>query len=377
MQQFRMASAGGGSAEQLVARCLAQLGPVPPEATLGFVYASDALAGAFESLVAQLRAAAPAVDWVGTLGIALSSTGREFYDEPALVLMVTDLPRAHFRLLPPVAGGREHVPAALQDWAGRQAGCFALVHGDPGDPGTPAYLDAMAEWLPAGFINGGLTSSNTSNYQLAGDRISVGAISGVLFDDAISVLTDHTQGCTPIGTEHRISDAEGNVLRQLDGRRALDVMKADIGEVLARDLSRIGGYIFVALPVSGSDTGDYLVRNLLALDTRQGLLAVGEYLDEHDRLMFCRRDGNSAREDMDRMLQRLKRRLAGRRIRGGIYISCLGRGRYQFGEDDRELRAIRDTLGDFPLIGFFANGEIYNGRLYGYTGVLTLFPEPD
>ena len=34
---------------------------------------------------------------------------------------------------------------------------------------------------------------------------------------------------------------------------------------------------------------------------------------------------------------------------------------------------IQDLLGDFPLVGFFANGEIYNGRIYGYTGVLTLF----
>lgn len=34
---------------------------------------------------------------------------------------------------------------------------------------------------------------------------------------------------------------------------------------------------------------------------------------------------------------------------------------------------IQQQLGDFPLVGFFANGEIYNGRLYGYTGMLTLF----
>jgi small ligand-binding sensory domain FIST len=29
-----------------------------------------------------------------------------------------------------------------------------------------------------------------------------------------------------------------------------------------------------------------------------------------------------------------------------------------------------------PLVGFFANGEIAGDRLYGYTGVLTLFVEP-
>ena len=30
-------------------------------------------------------------------------------------------------------------------------------------------------------------------------------------------------------------------------------------------------------------------------------------------------------------------------------------------------------IGDVPLVGFFAGGEIANNRLYGYTGVLTVF----
>jgi small ligand-binding sensory domain FIST len=37
------------------------------------------------------------------------------------------------------------------------------------------------------------------------------------------------------------------------------------------------------------------------------------------------------------------------------------------------MRAIRDVLGELPLVGFFANGEIARDRLYGYTGVLSVF----
>jgi small ligand-binding sensory domain FIST len=44
-----------------------------------------------------------------------------------------------------------------------------------------------------------------------------------------------------------------------------------------------------------------------------------------------------------------------------------------FGDEGVELRAIRDALGEVPLIGFFAGGEISNQVLYGYTGVLILF----
>ena len=39
------------------------------------------------------------------------------------------------------------------------------------------------------------------------------------------------------------------------------------------------------------------------------------------------------------------------------------------------IRAVvRHALGDVPLVGFFANGEIARHHLYGYTGVLTVFP---
>ena len=112
---------------------------------------------------------------------------------------------------------------------------------------------------------------------------------------------------------------------------------------------------------------------LRGLDPDQGLIAVGDNLENQRQLMFCRRDGNSAREDMERMLDRLEKRTKERTIRGGVYITCLGRGRHQFGDNSEELKMISSRLGAFPLVGFFANGEIYNGRLYGYTGVLTLF----
>jgi small ligand-binding sensory domain FIST len=73
------------------------------------------------------------------------------------------------------------------------------------------------------------------------------------------------------------------------------------------------------------------------------------------------------------MLSDLARRTGGAAIKGGVYCTCVARGPNLFGENAEELGAIRDVLGDFPLVGFFANGEICHNRLYGYTGVLALF----
>lgn len=99
---------------------------------------------------------------------------------------------------------------------------------------------------------------------------------------------------------------------------------------------------------------------------------MGGYLNPGDTIIFCKRDIRTAYQDLLRMLRDIKSRLGGR-PKGGVYYSCLGRCGTCFGADSAELRAIRQELGDISLVGFFANGEISHNRLYGFTGVLTLF----
>ena len=65
-----------------------------------------------------------------------------------------------------------------------------------------------------------------------------------------------------------------------------------------------------------------------------------------------------------------------RQIAGAVYVSCAGRGGPHFGSPSAELAIVRHALGDVPLVGFFANGEIAHRHLYGYTGVLTVFASP-
>ena len=72
-----------------------------------------------------------------------------------------------------------------------------------------------------------------------------------------------------------------------------------------------------------------------------------------------------------RVLAELKREVPA--PRGALYFSCVGRGEHMFGRRGAEQELIREALGAIPLVGFFCNGEISHDRLYGYTGVLTLF----
>jgi small ligand-binding sensory domain FIST len=370
---FKAACVTGQDWKSIAEQCLADLGPGPSAANLGFLYLTEPLAPYLQNLLDYLRKKTGISDWVGTVGSGICYSGMEIYDEPAAAIMLATLPEDSFRLIP---SGLEELTGMLSsnhNWIAEHAAHFGIVHGDPRNTHIPQLIESLSAELDPGFLVGGLTSASNEEYQLqvAGDICELG-LSGVLFSAAIPVISGLTQGCTPLGQKHRISSCQGNIVSELDGKPALDVFKGDIGEVLAKDLSRVAGYIFAGLPVSGSDTGDYLVRNLIGIDPEKKLLAIGDILEEDAPIMFCKRDGDTAREDMIRMLQDLRKRATGE-IRGGVYYTCLGRGRNQFGENSEELRLIHDQLGDFPLVGFFANGEISHNRLYGYTGVLTLF----
>ncbi len=372
MAPFGFARVQGTEPGRLVQDALAALDPMPAGTSLGFLYVTDALAGRLEPIVRLLRSSTGVSHWVGTVGAGIVAGDRECYEEPALVLMLTDLPEDAFRLLPagaPVEG----FLATQQAWLARHAVNLGVVHADPTDPATPLHLQALERGIPGVFLVGGLGSGQAADLQVA-SAVGQGGVSGVFLDpERVSVTVDHTQGCTPLGPAHTVTAAERNIVSELDDRPALEVMRETIGEVLAKDLRRAAGFIFAGFPVPGSDTGDYLVRNLLGVDPDNGLIAVGDHVRPGQRMMFCRRDGNTAREDLDRMLQAVRRRLPGP-PRGALYFSCLGRGRHQFGPASEEARTVAAALGpDVPLVGFFCNGEIYANRLYGYTGVLVVF----
>lgn len=371
--KINAASATGVDWKSIADQCLADIGPGGTPANLGLLYVTDPLAPQLSSLLDHLRKHTGVDDWIGSVGNGICATGREIYDEPAAAVMLTALPDDSYRLLPSGIDSMSDMIAANRDWIAEQGVHFGIVHGDPRNSHIPQIIESLSAELDPGFLVGGLTSASEdmNQLQIAGDPCQDG-LSGVLLSSRIPVISGLTQGCTPLDNKHTITRCQRNILVELDGRPALDVFREDIGEALSKDLSKVAGYIFAGLPVPGSDTGDYLVRNLAGIDPEQKLLAIGDHVEEGDTIMFCRRDSETAREDMQRMLRDLANRASGE-IRGGVYYTCLGRGRYQFGENSEELQMIRDELGDFPLVGFFANGEISHDRLYGYTGVLTLF----
>ena len=238
---------------------------------------------------------------------------------------------------------------------------FAVVHADPAAPDVAGLIADLSAKVASGFLVGGLSSSRSRTVQIANAVLS-GGLSGAALDPEVAVATRLTQGCVPYPGRFRVTECEENIIGSLDGRPALDVLK----EVIGSDRN-----VLVGLPVPGSDTGDYTARNLVGIDPRNKLIAIGDVVEPGSELVFCKRDQAAAQADLSRIVHELKGVTP--HARGALYFSCLARGEHMFGSRGAELDVIRRTLGEVPLVGFFCNGEISRDRLYGYTGVLTLF----
>jgi len=374
-----LAQSQGQLQTQIAARA-AQQGEAAPF-TLGWCYLSDYYAPDAEAILDELRLRFPGVAWVGTVGIGVAAGGVEYIDEPAMVLMVAPLARTSFRLF----SGRQPVPAPSSGFVAHAA----LVHAEGSTPDLQELLRELSARTATGYLFGGLSSARNRTVHMA-DGVFTGGLSGVAFGPEVGLISRVTQGCQPIGPVRNITQAERNFVVSLDGKPALDCVMQDLGldrglpdDELAQALSAtLVGLITATEDVPtrpGQFGADTEVRHLLGVDRHHHVLAIAEQIEPGMRLAFCTRNAEAAQLDLVRIATEIRDELESgpaRYMAGAVYVSCSGRGGPHFGARHAELQLVRKTLGDLPLVGFFAGGEIARHHLYGYTGVLTVFTTP-
>jgi small ligand-binding sensory domain FIST len=376
--------------------------------TLALLYITDHYANQAREILEHLGAELPLVtDWSGTVGVGISSNNVEYFDEPALAVMLLELPSDQYRVFSGVA------PLGL----GFEVHS-ALVHGDGRTPDISELVRELAHRTDSGFLFGGLSSSRTASLQfaVAGDGnisgqgaatgVFSGGMSGVAFGPGVGLVSRVTQGCKPVSKARTITAADGNLMLELDGEAALDVLLADLHITLDEPQEALQTVRATLVGLAGADgepvrqTGnfgnDVTVRHIIGLDPARRGVAVGEQVQVGARMAFCQRNMQAARADLMRICAEIREELEpqdmplqtatalaeseleaaphlARRIAGAVYVSCVGRGGPHFGGASAELQLVRKALGDVPLVGFFADGEIAHDHLYGYTGVLTVF----
>jgi small ligand-binding sensory domain FIST len=350
--------------------------------TLGWCYMTDYYAAAGEAILDELRRGLPGIAWVGTVGVGVAVDDLEFIDEPALVLMVAPLPPGSFRLF----SGLQPLPTSSSDFTAHTA----LVHAESSTPDLQELLQELSARTATGYLFGGLSSARNRSFHIA-DGVLTGGLSGVLFGPEVGLISRVTQGCQPIGPLRDVTEAERNYVVSLDGQPALDCVLEDLGLALdlpVDELSEELSTTLVGLSTGAEDVprwpgqfgADTLVRHLVGVDPDHRVLAVGDEVAPGMHLAFCRRDPAAAKADLVRIAREIRSELdsgGAAQAAGALYVSCSGRGGPHFGARNAELETVRSALGEVPLVGFFAGGEIARDHLYGYTGVLTVFTTRD
>ncbi len=211
--------------------------------------------------------------------------------------------------------------------------------------------------------------------------LKAGAI-GVTISGPIEVETIVSQGCRPVGKTILITKAQNNLIQELAGRPALEVVQEMAGEMTEQDRQLLSGGLLVGTVINEYKDrfgrGDFLVRNILGYDKEKGAIAVGDVPRVGQTVQFHVRDAATAHEDLQLLLDAQQLREP---PLGGLLITCNGRGSRLFQEDEQhDLRTIRDRLGEIPVAGFFAAGEIgpigATSFLHGHTASLALFRAP-
>lgn len=356
--------------------------------SLGLVYFTDSYAPQAQALYDELRQRWPGVAWAGCVGVGVAASGVEYFDEPAVVLMLCDLPAAQFEVFSgarPLSRIRPHA---------------ALVHADASTPDIGELIGDMSARTTSGYLFGGLAASRAATVTVA-DGVWRGGLSGVAFTEAVGLVSRVTQGCQPVGPTRTITRCDGNRVLALDDQPALALLLQDLAiddlsdhrAVVPKLRATLAGLVDAAdtaLDRGGQFGADVRVRHLIGLDPGRQAVALADHVATGMRLAFCGRDMQAARRDLVRICAEIRDELESRSealpvaagaspgppapgIRGAIYVSCAGRGGPHFGGPSAELKIIQHALGDVPLVGFFAGGEIARHHLYGYTGVLTVF----
>ena len=361
------------------------------DADLAVVFASSEYASDYANLpemVAEMLGQQVIV--LGCSGGGIIGGGSEVEQEPAVSLTAASLPGVNIHPMRLEGDSLPSLDAGPDEWhesLGVSPGDdpqFVLL-ADPMSFPAQNLLLGMDYAYPAAAKIGGLASAGQGARQnglfLGHEYHDSGAV-GVALSGNIVVETVVAQGCRPIGQPMRITRSDRNFLVELDGEQPINVLRGIFQQSDQKDRELMQHSLFLGVVMDAlidrPQQGDFLIRNVMGMDQRSGVLAIGEMLKEGQLVQFHLRDADTSADDLSAVLERYAIDNRENPAHGALLFSCLGRGKYLYGRPNHDTEVFHQKVGvGVPLGGFFCNGEIgpVSGTtfLHGYTSSFGIF----
>lgn len=362
----------------------------PPD--LLFAFPSPHHADDYDKIPGLLKKEIGASTLVGCSGGGIIGGGQEVEHRRALALIgawLPDVTLKPFHVTQENMPGPDAPPKAWREWMGVPVNSpdsipdFLLLS-DPFSLNTEDFTQGLDFAYPGAVKVGGLASGAMQpggNALFAnGRRYDRGAV-GVALSGNVVIDPIVAQGCRPIGKPLRITRSERNLLIELDNKKTLDVLETLIESLPLEDQELAKTSLFIGVikdsARSGESKRDYLIRNLVGLDPKSGVLAIGAEVRPGQTIQFHLRDRKTSAKDLRERLARYHERDQPAQPQGALLFSCLGRGEHLYLEPNHDTNMFLEEFGKIPVGGFFCNGEIGpvdgNTYLHGFTSCFGIF----
>ena len=363
---------------------------LPDGVDLALLFVSPYFKNDFEALPGWVMDQLGCQVLVGCSAGGVIGDGREVERRPAISIIAASLPDVTITPFHLDQSALPDLDASPKKWQAlfqvEENNHFILL-ADPFTLDVEHFLQGLDYAYPNSAKVGGLSSGSNGAGQggLFLNRTCYrSGVIGVALSGAIAIDTIVAQGCRPIGRPLAVTQCDRNMLIEVDGQKPIEVLQSLYQELPESDQRLIQHSLFIGLantPFKETlSRGDFLIRNLMGIDSKTGAIAIGTLLHEGRTIQFHLRDKETSSEDLKWHLEQYQLDRVNRPSTykdqeiGVLLFSCSGRGAHLYGEPNVDSNLVRDMLGPVPLGGFFCSGEIgVVGQatfLHGYTSCL-------
>jgi len=377
---------------------------------LALVFVSIAFASEYARLLPLLREQLSVDHVIGCSGSGVIGMSDEFPEEveegAALSLTLAALPEVDIHTFHLTAADLPDLDAPPGLWSklvevSPQSEPSFIVLADPFSSGTSEFLQGMDFAYPTAPKVGGLAgveSFNRSSGLFCDDKMYREGLVGVALSGEIKMDTIVAQGCRPIGELYRVSEGDRNIILKLeqdkdsaDSQTPLEILQNIFQNMDEEERELAQNALFIGVAQSGFKPSltrrDFLIRNLVGVDPRNGSIAVADKIRSGMRIQFHMRDAQTSAEDLENLLRRYRVESLENKLErkgtspvGALLFSCTGRGEGLYDEPNFDSDMFEQYLGPLPIGGFFCNGEIgpvgSTTFLHGFTSVFGICCKP-
>src|SRR5918997_5129538 len=202
-------------------------------------------------------------------------------------------------------------------------------------------------------------------YQYCDDEVISGGVSYALLSGKARASWAMSHSLIPIGGERIVTRCQGNIIYEIDGKPAVEVLKEYLPEdALTDERDWLRYAISLALTFrapSYMKDEEYVVRGVPPLNLTDGSVTVQSDVEEGTGVWFSSRDKEKITTGFDRMAHQIKEQLGGEQPELVFQFECVTRGQLMFREQEKLqiLKRFRQSVGpDVPWVGFYTIGEI-------------------